>query len=84
MSLVGTLLQKTKNLLFVKYGQRNAGELGINPGYYKRLLNEPMLSQERLQTILTLVSNIDLQLKSGLLDMPKNRQIDYLLSKLCL
>jgi DNA polymerase III delta subunit len=83
MNIVGALLKKTKNLLFVKYSRRNAAELGINPGYYKRLLNEPMIPQERLQTILSILSNIDLQLKSGLLEISKDRQIDYLLSKLC-
>lgn len=83
MSVVGALYTKAKNLLAVKYGNLSAVDLGISPGYYKRLVSEAWIPQGRLQMILQVASNIDLQLKSGLLDMPKNRQLDYLFSKLC-
>lgn len=83
LSLVGLILKHARALLSVKYTKRKAEELGLTYGYYKRLLSEPWIPQERLQSIIKITANIDLQLKSGLLEMPKNRQIDYLLARLC-
>lgn len=84
LAIVGSLLTKLKNLLFVKYGKKSAADLDINPGYYKRLINTPWISEQRIQELIKVISSIDLQLKSGLLDIPKNRQLDYLMSKICL
>lgn len=83
LSLVGLILKHARALLSVKYTKRKAEELGLTYGYYKRLLSEPWIPQEHLQSIIKITANIDLQLKSGLLEMPKNRQIDYLLARLC-
>lgn len=84
MSLVGVLLLKIKNLILVKYAGKKAADIGISEGQYYYLTKDPYLSLERLQSLLQVVSNIDLQLKSGLLDLSKNAQIDYIISKLCL
>ena len=83
LSINSLILKKARALLAVKYTHSKAEELDLSFGYYKRLLSEPWIAQERLQTIINITSNIDAQLKSGLLDIPKNRQIDYLLTKLC-
>ena len=83
MSLVGALLPKIRNLMLVKYAGKTAEELGISTGQYYYLTKDPYIPLERLQNLLQTVSNIDLQLKSGLLDIPKDAQIDYVISKLC-
>ncbi len=83
MSLVGALLPKIRNLMLVKYAGKKAVDLGISDGQYYYLTKDPYIPLERLQNLLQTVSNIDLQLKSGLLDIPKDAQIDYVISKLC-
>jgi hypothetical protein len=83
MSLVGALVPKIRNLILVKYAGKTAADLGISDGQYYYLSKDPYLPLERLQSLLQDVSNIDLQLKSGLLDIPKDAQIDYVLAKLC-
>jgi hypothetical protein len=83
MTVVGVLLPKIRNLLMVKYAGKTADEIGISNGVYYYTVKDPYLTLERLQTLLKVVSNIDLQLKSGLLDLNKNTQIDYLISKIC-
>jgi hypothetical protein len=83
MSLVGVLLPKIKNLILVKFAGKTAAEIGISDGQYYYLTKDPYLPLERLQSLLQTVSNIDLQLKSGLLDISKDAQIDYVISKLC-
>jgi DNA polymerase III delta subunit len=83
MPLVGALLPKIKNLLMVKYAGKTADEIGISSGQYYYLTKDAYVPLERLQNLLKVVSNIDLQLKSGLLDIDKNTQIDYLISKTC-
>ena len=84
MSLVGALLPKIRNLMLVKYAGKKAVDLGISDGQYYYLTKDPYIPLERLQNLLQTVSNIDLQLKSGLLDIPKDAQIDYVISKLCI
>ena len=83
MALVGALLPRVKNLLLVKYANKTAAELGISDGQYYYIAKDPFIPLERLQTLLNVVSNIDYQLKSGLLDIKKEAQIDYLISKAC-
>jgi hypothetical protein len=83
MSLVGVLLPKIRNLVLVKYAGKTASEIGISDGQHYYITKDPYLPLERLQTLLQTVSNIDLQLKSGLLDISKDAQIDYVISKLC-
>jgi hypothetical protein len=83
MSLVGALVPKIRNLILVKYAGKTAADLGISDGQYYYLSKDPYLPLERLQSLLQDISNIDLQLKSGLLDIPKDAQIDYVLAKLC-
>jgi hypothetical protein len=83
MPLVGVLLPKIRNLILVKHAGKRAAEIGISDGQYYYLTKDPYLSLEHLQKLLQIVSNVDLQLKSGLLDIPKDAQIDYIISKLC-
>lgn len=83
MSLVGVLLPKIRNLLMVKHAGKTADEIGISSGQYYYLTKDAYISLERLQNLLKVISNIDLQLKSGLLDINKNAQLDYLISKTC-
>lgn len=83
MPVIGVLLPKIRNLILVKHAGKRAAEIGISDGQYYYLTKDPYLSLERLQKLLQVVSNVDLQLKSGLLDIPKDAQIDYVISKLC-
>lgn len=83
MSLVGVLLPKIRNLVLVKCAGKTAKDIGISEGQYYYLTKDPYLPLERLQNLLQTISNIDLQLKSGLLDISKDAQIDYVISKLC-
>lgn len=83
MPVIGVLLPKIRNLILVKYAGKKAAEIGISDGQYYYLTKDPYLPLERLQKLLQVVSNVDLQLKSGLLDIPKDAQIDYVISKLC-
>ena len=83
MSLVGALLPRIKNLLLVKYAGKTAAEIGVSDGQYYYLTKDPFIPLERLQKLLNVVSNIDYQLKSGLLDIKKEYQIDYLITKAC-
>lgn len=83
MPIIGVLLPKIRNLILVKHAGKRAAEIGISDGQYYYLTKDPYLSLERLQKLLQVVSNVDLQLKSGLLDIPKDAQIDYVISKLC-
>lgn len=83
MPVIGILLPKIRNLILVKHAGKRAVEIGISDGQYYYLTKDPYLSLEHLQKLLQIVSNVDLQLKSGLLDIPKDAQIDYVISKLC-
>lgn len=83
MPVIGVLLPKIRNLILVKHAGKRAAEIGISDGQYYYLTKDPYLSLEHLQKLLQTVSNVDLQLKSGLLDIPKDAQIDYVISKLC-
>lgn len=83
MALVGALLPRIKNLLLVKHANKTAAEIGISEGQYYYITKDPFIPLERLQTLLNVVSNIDYQLKSGLLDIKKEYQIDYLIAKAC-
>jgi hypothetical protein len=83
MALVGILIPKIKNLILVKYGNKTAAEIGINEKQYYYLVKDPLIPLAKLQNLLSIVTNIDFQLKSGLLDISKDAQIDYLISKLC-
>ncbi len=83
MPLVGVLLPKIRNLILVKYAGKKAADIGISDGQYYYLTKDPYIPLERLQTMLQTVSNFDLQLKAGLLDISKDAQIDYVISKLC-
>lgn len=83
MPVIGVLLPKIRNLILVKHAGKRAAEIGISDGQYYYLTKDPYLSLEHLQKLLQIVSNVDLQLKSGLLDIPKDAQIDYVISKLC-
>jgi DNA polymerase III delta subunit len=83
MALVGVLLPRIRNLILVKHAGKSAVEIGISDGQHYYVTKDPYISLERLKNLLQTVSNIDLQLKSGLLDISKDAQIDYVISKLC-
>jgi hypothetical protein len=82
LSIVGAMLQKVKNIILVTQNSgKKATEIGISDGYFFRLKKDwggfPL---QRLQMLLQFLSGIDLKLKSGLLDMSKEAQIDYLIA----
>ena len=79
--VVATMLKTVKNIILCRTdSNRNATEIGVSDGqlkYYRYAWKDfPM---QRLQLLLKFLSEVDLKLKSGLLDMSKNAQLDYLL-----
>lgn len=82
LSLVGVILQKVKNILLSRpEAGRTASDLGIKDAYFWRLKKDwSGFPLDRLQYLLHFLSGIDLKLKSGLLDMSKTAQIDYLIA----
>lgn len=82
MQIVGATLQKVKNIILVTQNSgRTASEIGINDKYMYRLKKEwNGFPESRLKMLLEFLSGIDLKLKTGLLDMSKETQIDYLIA----
>ena len=82
LSIVGATLQKVKNIILVTQNSgKKASEIGISDGYFYRLKKDwSGFPLQRLQSLLRFLSGVDLKLKSGLLDMPKEAQIDYLIA----
>lgn len=82
MQIVGATLQKVKNIILVTQNSgRTASEIGINDKYMYRLKKEwNGFPESRLKMLLEFLSGIDLKLKTGLLDMSKETQIDYLIT----
>lgn len=82
MSITGAMLSTVKNIILLTQNSgKSAADLGLSSGraYYikKDWQNFPAA---RLQMLLQFLSGIDLKLKSGLLDMSKEAQIDYLIA----
>lgn len=83
LGLVNLLLNKVKALLWVEYSNKTAAELGMSDKQYYFLKNHRSgQSMAALQQKLKVLTALDLQLKSGLLDVSNQRQIDYLIAKL--
>ena len=83
LGLVNLLLSKVKALLWVEYSNKTAAELGMSDKQYYFLKNHRSgQSMAALQQKLKVLTSLDLQLKSGLLDISNQRQIDYLIAKL--
>ena len=83
LGLVNLLLSKVKALLWVEYSNKTAAELGMSDKQYYFLKNHRSgQSMAALQQKLKVLTALDLQLKSGLLDVSNQRQIDYLIAKL--
>lgn len=85
LSLTGMLLSKIKKTLLITYGNisaAEAAELGVSEKQYYYLKRNPVsMSQQQLAEKLKVLSNIDLMLKSGLLDISSDSQVDYLIMK---
>ena len=82
MAIVGVLLNKVKSIIFATQNSgKKASDLGISDGYFYRLKKDwGTFPADRLQYLLQFLSSIDLKIKSGLLDMSKTAQIDYLIA----
>lgn len=82
MQIVGATLQKVKNIILVTQNSgKTASELGINDKYMYRLRKDwSGFPESRLKMLLEFLSSIDLKLKTGSLDVPKEAQIDYLIA----
>ena len=81
MSIVGMTLKKVKDILFVtQNSNRKPEDIGLTSkqawAIDKSYKGFPLT---RLQYLLKFLSDIDLRLKSGELDMPKNTLINYLI-----
>ena len=83
LGVVNLVLNKVKSTLWVEYSNKTAAELGMSDKQYYFLKNHRSgLSMVALQQKLKVLTALDLQLKSGLLDISNQRQIDYLITKL--
>jgi hypothetical protein len=83
LGVVNLVLNKVKSTLWVEYSNKTAAELGMSDKQYYFLKNHRSgLSMAALQQKLKVLTALDLQLKSGLLDISNQRQIDYLITKL--
>ena len=82
MQIVGATLQKVKNIILVTQNSgKTASEIGINDKYMYRLRKDwNGFPESRLKALLEFLSSIDLKLKTGLLDMSKEAQIDYFIA----
>lgn len=82
LAINGQALSKFKKILFVNQnsGLKNFDSVGISAGEASGIRrycsNIPL---DRLASAIKFLSSTDLKLKSGLLDMPKDRLIDYIL-----
>ena len=79
--------KKVKNILFIQHNSgKTAKELEISDKYYNRLKSNETEQVElpRLQVLLAVLSAVDLQVKSGELDLSTEAQIDYVLMRLML
>lgn len=83
LGIVGNALSKIKTTLLVEYSNKNFSELGISEKQYFYLKTHPSgLSLAALQQKLKILSAVDLQLKSGFLDLSNTKQLEYLIVKL--
>lgn len=82
MGLTNTLLAKIKQLILIAYDSgKSAADIGVSPKQFSYLkATGKKYPIQRLQTLLEKLSAIDIKLKSGLLDMSKAAQIDYIIS----
>jgi len=82
MSIVGAMLSTVKNIILLTQNSgKTASDLGLSNGRAWHLKQDwKNFPAARLQMLLQFLSGIDLKLKSGLLDMSKEAQIDYLIA----
>ena len=83
LSYAGRILNSIKTLILVEYTNLPGSEIGITDKKcnYMRF-NRSSFTLPDLQKKLDAVSELDLKLKSGLLDMSSDCQMDYLLMRL--
>lgn len=82
MSITGAMLNTVKNIILLT---QNSGktftDIGVSKGRAWHIKQDwQNFPASRLQMLLQFLSGIDLKLKSGLLDMSKEAQIDYLIA----
>jgi len=80
LSLTGLLRYNIKNILFStqELGKHTPSEFGIsNTKRYERYRSSYNL--KRLQYLIKFLSSIDYKLKNGLLDMSKDKQLEYII-----
>ena len=82
--LVSILLGQFKNMLYLGYNSGlTAEQLGISSGraYYIKK-SAATYPQMKIKEIIKILTDFDQQLKTGLMDLSKDRQADYLITKL--
>lgn len=84
LSIVGLALAKAKSILLVTQNSgKSAAEIGISDKQYNFLKGKfSGFSLSKLQYLIKFLSSIDYKLKSGLLDMPKTLQLEYIISNM--
>lgn len=85
MGIVNNLLTKAKQILLAVYQRQGltAADIGCSDKQLNFFIREyAHYPQGYLQYLISFLSEIDLKLKSGLLDMSKNAKLDYLITHL--
>ena len=84
LSLVGLLQSELKNRIFIEGDcKKMPEEIGLTTRQVAGIKNNPSnFSLQTLQNKLSFITSIDLRLKSGLLDMTPEQQMDYILLRM--
>ena len=82
MSITGAMLRTVKEIILLTQNSgKTLEEIGVSKGRAWHIKQDwKNFPISRLQMLLQFLSGIDLKLKSGLLDMSKEAQIDYLIT----
>lgn len=82
MSLVSLTLKKAKDILFVtKNSNKSASEIGLTSkqaAAISRIYSR--FPEDRLKELIEFLSKIDLKVRTGMLDMPKDALVDYFIT----
>lgn len=84
LSLVGLLQSELKNRVFIEGDcKKMPEEIGLSARQVAGIKSNPSnFSLQTLQNKLSFITSIDLRLKSGLLDMTPEQQMDYILLRM--
>ena len=77
-------LKKAKDILFVtKNSNKSPTEIGLTPKQFGPISRiYAGFPEDRLKELIKFLSEIDLRVRTGALDMPKDNLVDYLITNM--